>query len=93
MLYHWWAAAQLGSSVIGYFTVKGLTHGDGELTASIQWSSSEAQTDHANQTEETPQLLPCRFPASTRLVEGSTVDLRIQPGGLRFFDPQTGEAL
>ena len=81
---------ELGASLMGYFAIDGLTH-DGDVAGLKTEISGDAGAPSA--LVGSSWLLPGRFPASTHIAEGSRVELAVQPGGLRFFDPETGEAI
>jgi hypothetical protein len=38
-------------------------------------------------------LTPARFAAATRFTPGDVVELELEVGALRFFDPETGAAI
>jgi multiple sugar transport system ATP-binding protein len=74
---------QLGSSLVGYFAVPGMT---GALPAGAEFPAEPASP----QGRARPQHLPARFSADTQLAPGAGVDLALQRGALRFFDAATG---
>lgn len=82
----------LGSSVIGYFTVEGLS------AATIdqdQKGRIELDVDSGDPTTplDVRALLTGRFAPDTPLRPGENAPLALQPGALRFFDVETGAAL
>ena len=83
---------QLGSSLVAYFSVDGLTKG-GAVDESLEQRLSDVGEAPTERVVRPPHFVPGRFAANTRLTSGSTVDLQITPGALRFFDRETGEAL
>jgi len=85
---------QLGSSLIGYFAVRGLTRDTG--AADVSASDEPIADDPGGGLTgliEPPRLLPGRFAANTNLPEGAEIDLEVAPGALRFFDPDSGVAM
>ena len=83
---------QLGSSLIAYFAVHGLTRGGAVDDALEQRLSDDSGARQALGLRP-PHIIPGRFSADTRISVGSPVELGIQAGKLRFFDAATGEAL
>ena len=83
---------QLGSSLVAYFSADGVTRG-GAVDDALEQRLSDTGEREGGSLVQAPHFLPGRFPPSTRLVEGSTIELAVQPGGLRFFDPESGEAV
>jgi multiple sugar transport system ATP-binding protein len=83
---------QLGSSLIGYFAVPGVTREVASPPAEA--TSADPPDGHpASLLVESPHLLPGRFSANTHLAEGSQVELAVAPGTLHFFDAEGGQAI
>ena len=83
---------QLGSSLIGYFAVPGVTRESAlePLQAGLPGPSDEPAV---SSLVEPPRLLPGRFSANTHLAEGSQVELAVAPGTLHFFDAESGHVI
>jgi multiple sugar transport system ATP-binding protein len=84
---------QLGSSLIGYFAVPGVTREDTPSAAVDVLAPQQPLADVSGAIVEPPRLLPGRFHASTRIAEGSQVELTVAPGALHFFDAAGGQAV
>ena len=77
----------LGSSVLAYFETR-------ESPAHSRRDGSEAVTGAPpGQTDLHPAVAVARFGPSARFAEGERLEVGLLPGGMRFFDPDTGAAL
>ena len=83
---------QLGSSLIGYFAVPGVTRELGAQPPDAM-PANPPEGHPAGVLVEQPRLLPGRFSANTHLAEGSAVELAVAPGTLHFFDAEGGQAI
>jgi ABC-type sugar transport system ATPase subunit len=78
----------LGSSVVAFFRIDG-NHG-------IDRDHGPTSTNDAGESpleSSAGVLTPARFAAATRFTPGDIVELELEEGALRFFDPETGAAI
>ena len=80
---------QLGSSLVGYFTVPGVTASPATLDPSVP----APEPAPVRPLVAPPQYLPARFAADVTLSVGAAVELALQPGALRFFDAVSGQQI
>jgi multiple sugar transport system ATP-binding protein len=85
----------LGSSVVVYFSVDGLTGSELRETkgGGIEVDVGGTSDQGGDTGPDTRILMPARLPPSARLAHGERVQLMLRPGAMRFFDPSTGAAL
>jgi multiple sugar transport system ATP-binding protein len=83
---------QLGSSLIAYFSVDGLTRG-GSINEDLERRLADDGPVPSDKLINAPQFLPGRFASSATLDRDASTALVVQPGGLRFFDSETGLAV
>jgi multiple sugar transport system ATP-binding protein len=81
----------LGSSVVAFFFIEGSQGvGDAHRHGRV---AVDLNGDEPEMTVPSTVLTPGRFPAALRFTPGESLDLRLAHGAMRFFDPETGNAV
>ncbi|HZR95501.1 MAG TPA: sn-glycerol-3-phosphate ABC transporter ATP-binding protein UgpC [Gaiellaceae bacterium] len=75
----------LGSEVLVHFTTGGRLAATDELLELAEDAGDDRATERAT--------LVGRFSPKTRVREGDTIDVAVEPDALHFFDPGTGDAI
>jgi multiple sugar transport system ATP-binding protein len=84
----------LGSEVIVHFQVEAapaVTPELQELAEDIDEATLLDELDHQRRIRRTAFV--ARFDAASRVAEDALAEIAVAPGALRFFEPETGEAL
>ena len=82
----------LGSEVVVHFQIEAAPAVSPELTE-LEEVHESVLLDHLDQRQLRRTALVGRFAVGTRVAENEQIEIAVAPGALRFFSPETGQAL